>query len=365
MTRSRLRRSIPLAVILATVLPAAGNAQSGARALFPPPATGSVPSGATASPGASLTTPEGVPRPPAPIANVPAVAPAPAPSGPPLPPPGTGTVLAPPAAAAPAAPANPAGLAPSAMGGIAVSARFGREAPTIVSGLHWRIYSDRPETGGQFRLIKEDKGANPLFVLPPGGYIVHVAMGLASAAKRIQVRTDTVREVFELPVGGVRFDGRVGDTKIPAGQISFEIYKGSQFDPGDKRALAADIPPGDVVVLPEGVYHVVSNYGDGNAVMRNDVRVQAGKLTDARINHRAAVITLKLVGEKGGEALANTAWSVLTPGGDVIKESIGAFPVVVLAEGDYVALARNEGKVYNREFKVETGFDREIELLAR
>jgi hypothetical protein len=77
------------------------------------------------------------------------------------------------------------------------------------------------------------------------------------------------------------------------------------------------------------------------------------------------VITLKLVGERGGEALANTAWSVLTPGGDVIKESIGAFPIVVLAEGDYVAIARNEGKVFNQEFKVEPGFDREIELLAR
>jgi hypothetical protein len=99
--------------------------------------------------------------------------------------------------------------------------------------------------------------------------------------------------------------------------------------------------------------------------MRYDFQIKPGKLIDARINHRAAVITLKLVGEKGGEALANTAWSVLTPGGDVIKESIGAFPVVVLAEGDYVAIARNEGKVYNREFKVETGVDREIELLAR
>ena len=76
----------------------------------------------------------------------------------------------------------------------------------------------------------------------------------------------------------------------------------------------------------KGTYHVVSNYGDGNAVMRYDIRVQAGKLTDARINHRAAAITLKLVGETGGEAIANTAWSVLTPGGDVIKESIGAFP---------------------------------------
>jgi len=110
---------------------------------------------------------------------------------------------------------------------------------------------------------------------------------------------------------------------------------------------------------------VVSNYGDGNAVVRSDIRVQPGKLTDVTINHRAAVITLKLVSERGGEALANTSWTVLTPGGDVIKESIGAFPRVILAEGEYAAIARNDGKVYNRTFKVEPGFDREIEVLAR
>jgi hypothetical protein len=95
------------------------------------------------------------------------------------------------------------------------------------------------------------------------------------------------------------------------------------------------------------------------------LRVQAGKLTDMVIVHRAAKITLKLVSERGGEAIASTAWSVLTPGGDVIKESIGAFPVVILAEGDYIAIARQDGKVHNRDFKVEAGVDREIEVLAR
>ena len=38
---------------------------------------------------------------------------------------------------------------------------------------------------------------------------------------------------------------------------------------------------------------------------------------------------------------------------------------LILAEGDYVAIARNEGKVYNREFKVESGVDREVEVVAR
>jgi hypothetical protein len=56
---------------------------------------------------------------------------------------------------------------------------------------------------------------------------------------------------------------------------------------------------------------------------------------------------------------------VLTPGGDVIKESIGAFPRLVLAEGDYHVIARNEGKTFQRDFKVITGVDGEVEVLAR
>ena len=121
-----------------------------------------------------------------------------------------------------------------------------------------------------------------------------------------------------------------------------------------------------MILAAEGTYHIVSNYGDGNSVVRSDIRVQAGKLTDATVTHRAAIITLKLVNEWGGEARANTQWSVLTPGGDVIKDSmIGAFPRVILAEGDYRAIARNDDRTYERAFKVITGVDGEVEVLAR
>jgi hypothetical protein len=256
-------------------------------------------------------------------------------------------------------------MVPPGQVALALQARFGREAPPITGGLHWRVFNAKPDSNGAFRAVREDRNAAPTFVLPPGGYVVHVTFGLASAVKRVQLRSETVRETFELPAGGARFEGRVGDSRVPAGQISFDIFRGSQFEPGEKRPIIQDIASGAVVLLPEGVYHVVSNYGDGNAVLRSDIRVQAGKLTDVTINHRAAVITLKLVSEGGGEALANTQWSVLTPGGDVIKESVGAFPKFILAEGDYVVVARNEGRVFNREFKVEPGFDREIEVLAR
>jgi hypothetical protein len=229
----------------------------------------------------------------------------------------------------------------------------------------WRIFPDRPDETGTFKLIREDRGATPNIVLPPGNYVVHVALGLVSAVRAVNLKAETDRESFVLPAGGLRIEGRVGTSKIPQNQISFSIYKGSQFETAERASLVPSVAAGDVVLLQEGIYYIISNYGDANSVVRSDIRVQAGKLTDVIVTHRAAVITLKLVSDKGGEALANTAWSVITPGGDVIKESIGAFPRVVLSEGEYRAIAKNEGKVFERPFNVVNGVDGEVEVIAR
>src|SRR5437660_1472705 len=333
------------------------------------------------SPAAAQTPPgfDSIPRPPGSIGPPSLVPPgsqpggvlAPQPPASPLilgPPPAQPAALPPPTA--PAVPQAPPAVStvpmvPAGQVALMVSARFGRDPLPITGGLHWRIYPDKPDGTGVFRLLREERAAAPIFVLPPGGYVVHVSFGLATAAKKVQLRSETVRESFELVAAGARFEGRVGDSRIPAGQITFDIFRGSQFEGEDKRPVASGISTTDVLLLPEGTYHVVSNYGDSNATVRSDIRVQAGKLTDVVVNHRAAVITLKLVNERGGEALANTQWSVLTPGGDVVKEAIGAFPKVILAEGEYSVVARNEGKVYNGKFKVEPGFDREIEVLSR
>jgi hypothetical protein len=256
-------------------------------------------------------------------------------------------------------------MVPAGKVALALSARFGKGAPAIDGGLTWRVYAARPDAKGKFKLVKEDKTPAPTVVLPAGNYIVHVGFGLATAVRPVNLRGATVREEFDLPAGALRIEGRVGDTRIPSGQVSFDVYKGSQFEAGDRRPIAEHVMTGDVVVVPEGGYYIVSHYGDANAVVRSDIRVQAAKLTDITVTHRAAAITLKLVAEKGGEALANTAWSVLTPGGDVIKESIGAFPRVILAEGEYRAIARNEGNVYQRDFKVVTGVDGDVEVQAQ
>src|SRR5689334_17190193 len=142
------------------------------------------------------------------------------------------------------------------------AARYSSDGTIINGGLHWRIYADRPDQSGVFRLLKEDTSPQPIFVLPMGDYIVHVALGLASAAKPVHVTRDPTRELFDIAGGGLRLEGRVGNVKIPPGQISFDIYKGSQFEQADnKRAVASSVQTGALVLVPEGTYYVQSRYG--------------------------------------------------------------------------------------------------------
>jgi hypothetical protein len=325
-----------MAVAAADVIPAGAQMFSD----HPPP----VPPAAVPDPGAavSLAPPSG----PASVLNLPA------------------PLTQPPIAAVPPTVPPPAAASP-AQAVLALTARYGKDLPVINSGLVWRVFSDKPDETGTFKMLREERGATPNIVLPPGNYVVHVALGLVSAVRAVTLKAETDRESFVLPAGGLRIEGRVGTSKIPQNQISFAIYKGSQFEVGERASLVPNVAAGDVVLLPEGTYYIISNYGDANSVVRSDIRVQAGKLTDVIVTHRAAVITLKLVSDKGGEALANTAWSVITPGGDVIKESIGAFPRVVLSEGEYRAIAKNEGKVFERPFNVVNGVDGEVEVIAR
>ncbi len=245
---------------------------------------------------------------------------------------------------------------------LTASAAFAESNQPIRSGLVWRIFEDRGDT--QPAVVGRATSPTPNFTLTPGNYIVHVAYGFASASKRISVQSGNLNERLTISAGALRLKGAVGDTPIPPNRVSFSVYVPEPQN-SEGRLVIANAKANDIIRLPEGTYHVVSTYGDANAIMRSDLKVETGRVTEATLNHRAATVTLKLVGAEGGEAIAGTAFSVLTPGGDVIREAIGAFPSVTLAEGEYVLIARHDGKVYTKEFKVESGLDRDIEVLAK
>lgn len=244
-----------------------------------------------------------------------------------------------------------------------LSAQFANDRKPIRSGLLWRVLAETAD-GSPPRIVARSDDAEPVFALEPGTYLLHAAYGFASGTKRVTLGPQGGRDQIAISAGALSLAGSIGDNPISAALLNFSVFVPLQGN-SEGRLVVGNARAGEIIRLPEGTYHVVSTYGDSNAIQRADVKVEAGKVTDATLHHRAARVTLKLVAAPGGEAFAGTAFSVLTPGGDVIREAIGAFPQVILAEGDYVLIARQEGRVFSRDFKVETGLDRDIEVLAQ
>ena len=244
-----------------------------------------------------------------------------------------------------------------------LKARLSEGGGDIPAGLVWRVF--RPDVGpdGQLPLIASAQGGGAVFNLPEGSYLVHVAYGRAGATKRITIGNATRHEVMMLDAGGMKLSAILPDGgKINDDLLRFSIY--ADEDNNDRSLIVPDVKPNTIIRLNSGTYHVVSNYGSANAIIRADIRVEAGKLTEATVQHRAAEVTLKLVRERGGEALADTSWSILNASGDVVRESAGAYSSMVLIEGDYVAVAKNKDRIYQRDFKVSSGQKEEVEVVA-
>ncbi|MEM5492309.1 hypothetical protein [Hoeflea sp. AS16] len=233
-------------------------------------------------------------------------------------------------------------------------------------GLTWRIFHPTPGPDGKLPLLASSEGGSAEFEFEPGDYFLHVAFGRAGVTKKLTVPRDgpIEKQHIVMEAGGLILNAVSGvDARIPSSQLRFNIYKAEEGIDGEQQLVVEDVKPNTIVRLNAGTYHIVSEYGSVNAVIRSDIRVEAGKLTEAVIQHRAAQLTLKLVAEPGGEAIADTAWSILTSGGDVVSESVGAFPTIVLAEGDYTAIARNKANVHQREFTVVAGRNADVEVL--
>ncbi|GLS21412.1 hypothetical protein GCM10007874_44290 [Labrys miyagiensis] len=270
---------------------------------------------------------------------------------------------APPSVAPNTAPAQIApAVDPATLRSVTLAAAFTDKGGQITSGLKWRVFHIEA-AGADAVKVTESDDPTPKFMLPPGRYVVHAAYGLAAITKEITVAKQALEDTLVIKAGGLQVEASVLDKPIPAAQLTARIML---IQPtGERRLIAEGVSATTIIRLPEGRYYVECTYGDSNAAVSAEISITAGKLTEATFHQMAASLTLKLVSQPGGEAIANTAWSVLTPGGDVIRESIGAFPSLILAEGNYTVVARHEGRVYTREFDVKAGEDGDVEVVAR
>jgi hypothetical protein len=234
----------------------------------------------------------------------------------------------------------------------------------VGEGVVWRVFAAKPDTAGQLTLAAKSDSAVAQVKLPPGNYVIHAAYGRAQASDTLTVKEGANDKTVVIGAGGLRLNAAVtGDVPIPINLLHFDVFTAGTSD-ADRALIAQDLGANDILTVNAGTYHIVSYFGDVNAVVRADLRVEAGQLTDATLYHRAAQISFKLVSEAGGEAIADVDWTVKTKEGSTAFTNTGAFPSTVLQEGDYLVLAKRGDKVYNREFQVQPGGPKEIEVLT-
>ena len=260
---------------------------------------------------------------------------------------------------------RPAGSGVPLLRSVRLDALLVEGGQPLEHGLVWRVFHPIPDESGKLPMLASSEGGQAYFEFEPGDYFVHVAFGLAGVTRKLSVPvSDPIdSQSFILNAGGMILNAASGnDGRIPAGKLRFSIFSKERDINGQRQLLIADVRSNQVMRLNGGTYHVVSEYGSVNAVIRSDIRVEAGKMTEATIQHRAAQLTLKLVAESGGEAIADTAWSITNSAGDLISESVGAFPSLVLVEGDYTAIARHKERLFRCDFSVVAGRNVDVEV---
>ena len=241
-------------------------------------------------------------------------------------------------------------------------ARITPEGAPIKEGLVWRIFDATETAATDMALVAKADAGTASLELPPGDYIVHVAYGRAQLSEPLSVVPGANEHSFVLDAGALRLNSAVtGDIAIPAELLRFDVFTGQE---AGRELVAEGLVANEIVTLNAGTYHIVSHFGDINAVVRADLRVEPGQLTDATLYHHASQVAFKLVSEEGGEAIADVEWTLKTAEGETVFTELGAFPATVLAEGDYLVLAKRGEQVFNREFQVQPGSAREIEVLT-
>ena len=246
------------------------------------------------------------------------------------------------------------------------SAVLSENGKTIPNGLIWRVYRVKKSQRAKPLLIETVRAAKPRFKLKPGRYLVTVTYGKAHTTRFHIARPQEEKDdVIILNAGGLRLGSVLANGKpINKDDVRFDIYSDERDQFSKRTLIMRGAQPGLIIRLNSGIYHLVSRYGDANATVDADVTVEAGKLTEAAVNHTAGKVTFKLVRNEGGEALARTRWHIRSEDGKTISKSFGAFPTHILAEGQYQILANNNGEKFKGRFAVQAGDAKQVEIIA-
>lgn len=263
--------------------------------------------------------------------------------------------------------AVPEDVDPTAPVPIKLTAYLSGNEERITRGVIWRVFTGRAGDDGRYKLLHEMRKPQPTLNLKPGDYFVNLSWGLAHTTKRVEVAPGRpAHEQLILNAGAIRLNARqASGAPIDLDDARFDVYSDKTDQFGNRERIIADADPGQAIRLNTGTYFVISQYGDTNAVVESRIEVKPGKLSEVILIHDASKVTFRLTERPGGEAIADTLWTIKKADGAVVERSAGAFPTHILTAGQYKVEAEHNGRLFTREFELAGGGAQQIEVLMR
>lgn len=219
---------------------------------------------------------------------------------------------------------------------------------------------------------------NPELVLPAGDYIVLARQGAASHYTRLKVQAGESKAVtLTLNAGILKLSSNLDEgSSDQQAQIAYTIKAVGPVGPKTVKLSVANklveidqsLPTRSFrnrFVLPAGEYVVQALYGNSNAQATAHVQVKAGEESSHKIIMSAGRIKLSLTLSAADQPLPGVFWSILDPASKQVASASSISPALTLSSGAYQAVADYLGESYRRDFTIENGDNKKVQVRIR
>jgi len=252
--------------------------------------------------------------------------------------------------------------------GLELVAKLASDAPPLTTNIKWEIYNFQKSSDGNRAQIVTSDVAQPILPLAPGKYIVRAVFGVSSAAKVVTISTAQITDAtFILNTGGIRVKPLLIAGEPPLGKTPRQwIYLAS----GPKNLTAPQLvaiadDPKKIHQLTAGTYELISKFGTANAIVKTNVTVSPGLLTDVEVSHKAGIVTFKLFKKwRGGEELTDVIWKLFDEEDNIVASNLAAGSGEIIAPGRYKVAAKYNEDTFTKIFRIKPGRKKLIQVVA-
>jgi len=253
--------------------------------------------------------------------------------------------------------------------GLELAAKLASNSPPLTTNIRWEIYNFIKSSDGNRAQIVTSDVAQPVLPLAPAKYIVRAVFGVSSTAKVIKISPEQMTDAtFILNTGGIRVKPILIAGKPPAGKLPRQwIYLASPpQNQAPPQLVATADDPDEIHQLTAGTYELISKFGTANAIVKTNVTISPGLLTDVEVSHKAGIVKFKLFKKwRGGEELKGASWKLFDDEGNEIADNLTASSGEIIAPGRYKVAAQYDGNTYTRIFRIKPGRKKLVQVIAR